>query len=240
MLPRTAPDPLEVFLLGRVALADALAIQRRLVADRFERAGGALILCEHPPTISMGRSASRSHVRPDDDELVAMRLPVRWVDRPGGAVLHLPGQVAGYLVAPIDAQEAIGLVQRVLVGVLEEFGLAGRISDEGSGVFLGWSRVASIGVAQGRGVAYHGFTLNVGPHLAPFALLDEPGLGGRRLRQTSMEAQRQRPAPMPRVRESILRRIESELGLERRHVYTDHPTIRAKARPHDLVAAHLG
>ena len=48
------------------------------------------------------------------------------------------------------------------------------------GVFLGHARVASVGVAVNRWIAYHGLTLNVGPFLEPFELLDEPGLGAVR------------------------------------------------------------
>src|SRR3954469_25207423 len=74
-------DPLEIYLLGEVDFDDAQKLQRRLVYDLGERTGGALILCEHPPTISVGRSGSRAHIRPDDDELRERDLPIRWVNR---------------------------------------------------------------------------------------------------------------------------------------------------------------
>jgi lipoate-protein ligase B len=92
--------------------------------------------------------------------------------------------------------------------------------------------VASIGVAVKRWIAYHGLTLNVGPFLEPFQILDEPGPEGRSLRLTSLEAQRQRPAPMPKVRETLIRHLESTFGMGRHHVYTDHPMVRRKARLH--------
>jgi lipoate-protein ligase B len=165
------------------------------------------------------------------------------VNRGGGCVLHLPGQLSGYLVVPLDDGLSLGgylaILKRVLISVLAEFSLRGWTPKEQPGVFLNRARVASIGVAAGRGVVYHGFTLNVGTYLAPFDLLDEPGLGGWPLRQTSMEAQAQRAIPMERVRESVIRHVEAELGLERRHIYTDHPLIRPKARIHACVA-HLG
>ena len=235
-------DPLEVFLFGEIPPDDALTLQRRLVYDRGERGGGALILCEHSPTITVGRSGSRTHIVPDDDELREMRLPVRWTGRGGGCVLHLPGQLAAYLVVSVDSRgtgDYLGVLQRVILGVLAEFDLPGILQPERPGVFVRRSRIASIGIALTRGVAHHGFTLNVGPYLAPFELLDEPGLNGRPLRQTSIEAQIQRTAPMSRVREAVVRLVESELGLERRHVYTDHSLIRRKVRPHVHVA-HLG
>ena len=63
------------------------------------------------------------------------------------------------------------------------------------------------------------------------------GLEGRPLRQTSMEAQRQRSAPMAKVREALIRAVEARFALERHHVYTDHPLARPKARPHAYVSS---
>lgn len=232
------PDaPLEVFLLGEIALEDCLRLQRRLVYDQGDRTGGALILCEHPPSISIGRSGSRDHIVPDDDELHDRGIEVRWLNRGGGCILHGPGQLSGYLVMSLEARDqALGAylaaLDGVLLDVLAEFDLKCRSSAECPGIFSRHSRIASLGVAYGRGVASHGFSLNVSPYLAPFAMLNEPGLDGWSLRQTSMQAERQRPTPMPGVRESAIRHVESRFGLTRTHIYTDHPLIRPKARPH--------
>ena len=100
----------------------------------------------------------------------------------------------------------------MLVGVLAEFDLAGSTRPDRPGVFLGNARVASVGVAVNRWIAYHGFTLNVSTFLEPFEVIDEPGLGPiAPLRQTSMESRRQRPAPMAKVREAVIRRVEGGL-----------------------------
>lgn len=239
---RSSPPnaPLEIFLLGVVTLDDCLRLQRRLVFDQGERTGGALILCEHPPSISIGRSGSRDHIVPDDEELRDRGIVVRWLNRGGGCILHGPGQLAGYLVMTLETRDQdlgayLATLDGVLLDLLAEFDLKCRISDESPGVFMRHSRIASLGVAYGRGIATHGFTLNVSSYLAPFAMLKEPGLDGWSLRQTSMQAERQRPTPMAKVRESVIRHIESRFGLSRHHVYTDHPLIRPKARTY----AHL-
>jgi lipoyl(octanoyl) transferase len=232
------PPPFEVYLLGLVDFDEAQSLQRRLVYDLGEsEAAGALVLCEHPPTISIGRSGSRSHIVADDEELRRFGIGVRWVNRGGGTILHLPGQLNAYLAldlsrAELTLQGYIDGLHRASLAVVDEFGLKGSILPKAPGVFVGNARVASIGVAVKRWIAYHGLTLNVGPFLEPFQLLDEPGPDGPRLRQTSLEAQRQRAAPMPKVREALIRHLEASFGLTRHHVFTDHPMIRRKARLH--------
>ena len=234
----SSPPPLEVFLLGLVPFEAAQQLQRRLVYDLGEGGGGSLVLCEHPPTISVGRSGSRAHILPDDLELRARGIGVHWVNRGGGCVLHIPDQVTGYLALPLDrlgldVRAYLDRLHAALIGVLADLDVRGLTSAEAPGVFLpNRARVASVGVAVNRWIAYHGFTLNVGPHLEPFHLLDEPGPGESRLRQSSIEAGRQRPAPMHRVREALIRRVEVAFGLERHHLFTDHPLIRRRDRPH--------
>jgi lipoyl(octanoyl) transferase len=237
MTPSPLPPPLEIYLLGLVEFDEALRLQRRLVYELGEGGGGALVLCEHPPTISVGRSGSRAHILADDDDLRDLGIRVQWVNRGGGCLLHLPGQLVAYLMLPLGRLDlrlgryVDGLYQ-VVLKVLEEFDLGGTVRRDAPGVYLGHARVASVGVAVSRGIAYHGLTLNVGPYLEPFELLDEPGHGGFPMVQTSMEARRQRPAPMARVRETFIRSIEETFGLARHHVYTDHPLIRPEPRRH--------
>jgi lipoyl(octanoyl) transferase len=231
------PDAsLEVYLLGLVELDDLLGLQRKLVYEFGERPGAALIVCEHPPTISVGRGGSRAHILCDDDELRAWGVRVRWVNRGGGCVLHLPGQIAAYLVMPLQPRSLgletyLGLLSQIVREVLVEFDLRNQVRTDAWGVRLGEERVATIGVAVRRWIAYHGFTLNVGPFLAPFSVLTEPG-GDHAARATSMEARRQRPTPMTKVRESLLRHVESVFALERHALFSTHPLIRQTAFPH--------
>lgn len=230
--------PLEVYLLGVVDFDDVQRLQRKLVYDLGERPGASLILCEHPATISVGRTGSRAHIRADDVELRELGVPIRWVNRGGGCALHLPGQLSGYLAISLpafgmDVQGYVDRLHAMLISVLAEFDLVGSTRPGLSGVFLGPGRVATVGVAVGRWIAYHGFALNVGAYLEPFRLIDEPPPAPP---VTSMEAWRQRPTPMPTVREAVIRRVEASFGLERNHLFTAHPLIRRKAPAPDAYA----
>src|SRR5205809_360592 len=104
----TAADPaLQVYLLGAVDFEAALAWQRRLAFNvAGDRASACLVLCEHPPIITVGRQGSRGHLRFDQEELQLRGWRVRWVNRGGGCLLHVPGQLAVY---PILALDQLGL-----------------------------------------------------------------------------------------------------------------------------------
>jgi lipoate-protein ligase B len=175
---------------------------------------------------------------PDDAVLKSLGIQTHWVNRGGGCVLHLPGQLVAYVAVSLDRlgldlQGHLDRLHAALLGTLAAFDLEGSTRGDVAGVFLGTARVASVGVAVNRGIAYHGLTLNVGPFLEPFELLlDEPGIGTVPLHQTSMESRRQRATPMPKVREALLSQLEAAFGLERHHVFTYHPLIRRKVVAH--------
>jgi lipoyl(octanoyl) transferase len=237
-----SPPPLEVYLLGVVDFGEVQHLQRRLSYDLGESGGGTMILCEHPPLITVGRSGSRAHVRPDDRSLHKAGIRTQWVNRGGGCVMHLPGQLCGYLMLPLQrlglsVQQYVDGLHQAIIRVLAEFDLDGSTHDTLPGVFLGKARVASVGVSVGRWITGYGFTLNVGPYLGAFELIEEPGIGSEPLRQTSMESRRQRPAPMSRVREAVIRAVESTFDLTWHHVYTDHPLVGRKAPAHAYVSA---
>src|SRR3984957_16698051 len=129
--PPDAP-PLEIYLLGLVDFEEVQQLQRRLVYDLGDHGGASLVLCEHPPTISVGRSGSRLHINADDAELRAMGIKVHWVNRGGGCVLHLPGQLAAYFAVPLDSfglnlQGYLNRLHLSIMRVLGEFDLTGSL-----------------------------------------------------------------------------------------------------------------
>lgn len=237
MKPAFDSPALETYLLGHVDFLEAHSLQRRFVYELGERGGASLILCEHPPTISVGRSGSRSHIIPDDETLRGLGIRVHWVNRGGGCVLHLPGQITAYLTLPLrppvpTLADYLNGIDKLILAVLDEFMISGALHPDHPGIFLGRARVASVGVAVNRWIAYHGFSLNVGPCLDLFDVLEEPGIDGTPMRQTSMESRLQRHIPMAKVREAIVRHTQRVFELERHHVFTRHPLIRRKVLTH--------
>jgi lipoyl(octanoyl) transferase len=239
---RRAPRPLQVYLLGQVELDAALTLQRRFAYDVGEEGRvGSLLLCEHPTAVTVGRSGRRLHLRPDDGELAAAGVPVRWVNRGGGAVVHAPGQLNAYVVLHLErlglsVQGLVDGLHEALREVVGDFGLTGATRPGAPGVWLGGARVATVGVAVHRWISTFGVTLNVGPYLRTMDILEEPGPDGGLVHQTSLESRRQRPAPMAAVRERLIGRLEERFALERHDVFTDHPLLRRKPRHHVIVS----
>jgi lipoyl(octanoyl) transferase len=218
---------LDVFLLGCVDFDAFLLLQDRLAVDLQARRDrhGVLLLCEHPPLISIGRDGSAADLQthPDHDDLE--RLPIRWVARGGGTWLHGPGQLSVSILAPVNR---LGLTprlfRRTLVRSTLQLARDARISAAAAprvpGVHGRIGQFAFVGAAIRSGVSQFGMIVNVAPTLDVTAF--SPG-GAR---GSSLAAERLRPISMATVRESLTRHLAAALGYDQFHVHTGHPWLR--------------
>lgn len=225
---------LEVYLLGTVDFDAAIALQERLVYEISGRADqqGVLLLCEHPPVISMGREASRSHVIADPHDLAACEIDVRWVARGGGAFVHAPGQLAVYPILPLDRLGCglMSLRERLEVAVADtcrDVLMTVKRTIDSPGVWCRGGQLASFGAAVKSWVSYHGAYLNVSPDHSFLSMVESSPVGER---LTSLEAQLKRRVPMHRVRESVIQNVASAFDYDRFHIYTGHPLLKRTSR----------
>ena len=151
--------------LGRVPYDEARTMQReRVDAVAAGTASPILWLLEHPEVVTVGRGGNF-------DEARASGLPVSETERGGGLTWHGPGQVVGYPILPVadhDVHRHLRDIEEALIRYLSTLDLRGGRKEKLTGVWVGERKIASIGVAVRRWVAYHGFAFNVAPDLAAF------------------------------------------------------------------------
>jgi len=233
--PSTQGRALRAYLLGTLEFDAFLALQRRLLYDTSgDRSSGSIILCDHPPGITIGHEGSRAHVRPGPDDLHARGWPIRWVSRGGGTMLHLPGQVACYPILPLDAIERtladyLRTLQEVVVELLNDYHLAAAIDPEQPGVRVNDRRVAHIGVAVRDNVTAFGLVLNADPDLEPFR---DVRCDGDLLPMTSLQREAAGRIRVPGVRQRLVELVAARFGFERVSVFHAHPAALPQATRH--------
>ena len=151
---------LEVRRLGRMAYADALALQQQLVDQRRAGAvGDLLLLVEHPSVLTLGvrGDSARSHILASDDELAARHIDVFETRRGGDVTYHGPGQIVGYPIIDLnpdrrDVHKYVRDIEEALIRALAPFGIEGRRVDGLTGVWVGASgreeKIAAIGIRR--------------------------------------------------------------------------------------------
>jgi lipoate-protein ligase B len=159
-------------------------LRRRHTVATGESPNG-LYLCEHPPTITLGRNAHEHHLLRSRAQLANAGIEVVEVDRGGDVTYHGPGQLVAYPILNLAQWRRsiswyLRELEAVLIDVLAGFGLKGERLEKHTGVWIGGAKVAAIGVGIHNWVTYHGLALNVAPnmehwsYIVPCGIPDKP------------------------------------------------------------------
>ncbi len=165
--------------LGTADYLAVLEAQRSLREAVISGAApGGLLLLEHPPTITLGRSGEKKNVLLSPESLARLGFGVHRIERGGDVTYHGPGQLVGYPVMPITGGvrrfvESLGEAARRL---LSDLGIHAHWRDDRPGLWTDQGKIAAVGLHISRGVAIHGFALNVDPDLTHYQHIVPCGL----------------------------------------------------------------
>lgn len=187
-----------------------------------------LLLLEHPHTYTLGRRGKHSDILASPTELARLGVEVRRADRGGEATYHGPGQLVGYPIVNLrrlgcGVKDYVAGIERALIRALAHFGVDGE-SGGGRpvGVWAGDAKIAAIGVRVSRGVAAHGFALNVRPDLRYFAHIVPCGMEDGKVTSIAQEltakASAERESATPEL-------VARELSAARRGAAARRPSV---------------
>ena len=168
---------------------EAWELQERLAKSRLlDEIPDTLLLLEHPPTLTLGRGADKSHITATPDILNRMGVTVFETNRGGDVTYHGPGQLVGYPILKLDSGHFkqdlhwyLRSLEETIIEALAEYGVrAGRFPGY-TGV---WTKpetpetrkIAAIGIRTSRWITQHGFALNVTSDLSHFDLIVPCGI----------------------------------------------------------------
>lgn len=227
-------ESLDVYLLGLVDFESCVVLQDVLLRDIEARSDrhGALLICEHPPLLTIGREGSHAHIACDRQELLSRQIDTRWINRGGGCLMHAPGQLAIYPILPLDrfqwGMDAYrNMLEETVLRVASELRIPAERAVGSPGVSGRTGQFAYIGAAVKSWISYHGMFLNVHPRLDWIRLVGSDPAG---VRPTSLEAERMTRINMHAVRESLVRNFADLAGYSRFYPYSEHPLLRRTRR----------
>jgi lipoate-protein ligase B len=171
--------------LGRVPYGEALELQRSIAKDRISGAipQDVLLLLEHPPVVTLGRSSKDKHLMASPDFLESHGVELFEVERGGDVTFHGPGQLVGYPIIDLkrhrlDLHWYLRRIEEALIDTLADYDIPAERNPTYTGVWTRGKKIASIGVHARDWVTWHGFALNVTTDLSFFDLIVPCGIPG--------------------------------------------------------------
>jgi lipoate-protein ligase B len=197
-----------VHRLGLVRYSEAYQLQRELVRRRFEgEIKDTLLLLEHPPTITIGKSGSLENVLVTNEQLTAQDVSVFFTDRGGDVTYHGPGQLVAYPILDLrqrekDVHKYVRDLEEVVIRTLCSLSIGAGRDENHPGVWVDKEEIAAIGLSIKKWITMHGIALNVNPQLKHFSLINPCGFSDRNA--TSISKILERDVPMETVAENLL------------------------------------
>ena len=201
---------------------------------------GTILLVEHPPVYTLGKSGHAENLLIGRKALEAMGAQFFHIDRGGDITFHGPGQLVCY---PILDLERLGIGLRAYIDALEEsvirtvaeYGIRAERIAGASGVWVGAGiaqegdhrtadgggkctpagaprKICAIGVRSSRYITMHGFALNVTTDLEWFSRINPCGFTDRGV--TSIAAETGSQPSMQEVKQLVIRELATALQCE--------------------------
>jgi lipoyl(octanoyl) transferase len=209
--------------LGLMPYANALEFQRAAAKARItgEIPEDVLLLVEHPPVVTLGRSSNGAHLIASPELLAKRGIELFEVERGGDVTFHGPGQLVGYPIVDLkrhrqDLHWYLRRVEDALIGALGTLGITATRNPGLTGVWTNGRKIASIGVHARDWVTWHGFALNVATDLSYFETIVPCGIDG--VIMTSVTRELSAPIDMSHVEHAVAASFAQTFSLAPRDV----------------------
>lgn len=205
--------PIKIVDAGLVPYGVAYDWQKHLHARRVAQSiPDVLLLQEHPHVYTLGRRFAKEHLLLSEEDLASKGIEVFEADRGGSITYHGPGQLVGYpildLRKPDSQPDVIVYLRRLeeaIIRAVRSFGIVSGRREGLTGVWVGETKLAAIGVNVSRGVTKHGFAINVSTDLSFYEGMIPCGIP--EATPTSLEQILQRSVQMEAVAEALVQQL---------------------------------
>ncbi|MCS6934294.1 MAG: lipoyl(octanoyl) transferase LipB [Chitinophagales bacterium] len=158
-----------------------------------------VILCEHHPVYTLGKSGKTENILVDPSTVGADFFKT---DRGGDVTFHGPGQLVVYPILDLDyfklgTAAYVHRLEETILRTLKNYNIAGERLPEAPGIWLLQPfprKIAAIGIRVSRGITQHGIAINVNTDLSYFTKIIPCGLAGKAV--TSVEHELRHSVPM--------------------------------------------
>ncbi|MBL0308202.1 MAG: lipoyl(octanoyl) transferase LipB [Bacteroidetes bacterium] len=214
---------MKILDLGLKKYAEVLHMQEELFNNNVEAklrgvaTQNTIILCEHEPVFTLGKSGHRENILVSKEE---MKAEFYHTNRGGDVTFHGPGQLVVYPILDLDKLE-IGLakyiakLEETIIETLKAYNIIGQRLDGAAGIWIkdkGPERkICAIGVKASRNITMHGLAININTDLSYFGKIIPCGLENKQV--TSIQKELNQVVDLEKYKKAFITTFVREFGL---------------------------
>jgi lipoate-protein ligase B len=186
-----------------------------------------LFTSHSPGVYSYGRSLTKESILFPEDYIRKQGREIYEIERGGDITYHGPSQVMIYPFIEVpdhDVEHLVRNLERVIIYLLDIYGLESEPRKGFPGLWCNESKIASIGIAIRKWTTMHGVAFNHEKDDGGFEMIIPCGIKG--VTMTSLEEQLERKIKRSEVVENLVNCLEDVFGEKLEHV--DFKTLTAK------------
>lgn len=217
------------------ALIENKLQHRELKPGEYQQAH-CLLMTEHPPVYTLGKSGSMDNLLLSERELNERGIEFFPINRGGDITFHGPGQIVGYPILDLecfftDVHRYVRSIEEVIIRTLAEYDIQGGRIEGYTGVWIENNphfpandpdarlhrKICAIGVHLSRWTTLHGWAFNINTPLEYFGYIVPCGIVDPDKTVTSLARELGREIPLNTVKNQILRHFSAVFECEIRY-----------------------
>ena len=205
---------LDVVDLGLIPYKEGIDLQNQYVLDmQASKRGNTLLLMEHHPTVTVGRTSNPNHLLQSIKN--EPEIEIINTDRGGQITFHGPGQLVTYPLINIKylggPLKYIRTLESIIISVLNDLEIKSQTIEGLTGVWVNDAKIAAIGVKISKGIAFHGFALNINTDLSFYDHIVPCGINDKKI--TSMQNILGIEYPIEQVKPLVIKHFSEAFNL---------------------------
>ncbi len=169
--------------LGLLEYNRALDLQFQIVQSKIDRTilKDRILFVEHPSVFTLGKRGGKENLGVSKKFLALRNIDLIKTNRGGNITYHGPGQAVMYPIIDLE-RNRIGVkdfvhgLEEIMKQTARDFNIDADRNPKNHGIWVGNSKIGSVGISIKRGISFHGLALNVNPDLEPFSWINPCGL----------------------------------------------------------------
>jgi len=220
--------------LGLLEYRRALDFQIKTLESKINRTifEDHIYFVEHPPVFTLGKRGGEKNLSVSKEFLKLKNIDLIQTDRGGDITYHGPGQAVLYPIIDLESKR-IGVkdfvfgLEEIMKRAALDFDIDADRNHLNHGLWVGNSKIGSVGISIKKGISFHGLAMNINLDLEPFSWINPCGLTNISMTSVEKEIKKSRGNPsglsMKQVKDSFKTHFSSVLNYaiseQEHHVY---------------------
>ena len=196
--------------LGFLEYKKALDLQTQTLQAKIDQTieEDHIFFVEHPSVFTLGKRGGKENLTVSKKFLSEQNIDIVQTKRGGNITWHGPGQAVMYPIIDLEknkipVKDFVYGLEEIMKLTAKDFNIKVSRNKKNHGLWVGNSKIGSVGISIKRGISMHGLALNINPDLKPFSWINPCGMNDISMTSIEKETLKNKNSMGPKARQKV-------------------------------------